>query len=61
MIEDDLQYVVSMLKDTNIKAVSERTKLAYRTVWGIANESNKSPSFNTVRKLAEYFREKAGK
>ena len=60
MIEDDLQYVVSMLKDTNLKAVSERTGLAYRTVWGIANESNKSPSFNTVRKLAEYFRGKAG-
>lgn len=60
MIEDDLQYVVSMLKDTNLKAVSEKTHLSYRTVWGIANESNKSPSFLTVRKLADYFREKAG-
>lgn len=60
MIQDDLQYVVSMLRDTNLKAVSERTNLSYRTVWGIANESNKSPSFLTVRKLAEYFREKAG-
>lgn len=58
---DDLQYVVSMLRDTNLKAVSERTKLSYRTVWSIANQSNKSPAFNTVRKLAEYFREKAGK
>lgn len=60
MIEDDLQFVVSMLKDTNIKAVSEKTGLSYRTVWGIANESNTSPSFTTVRKLAEYFRAKAG-
>lgn len=60
MIEDDLQYVVSMLKDTNLKAVSEKTELSYRTVWGIANETNKSPAFKTVRKLAEYFRTKAG-
>lgn len=60
MIEDDLQFVVSMLKDTNIKAVAEKTELSYRTVWGIANESNKSPAFKTVRKLAEYFRQKAG-
>lgn len=60
MIEDDLKYVVSMLKDTNLRAVSQRTSLSYRTVWGIANESNKSPSFLTVRKLAEYFRKKAG-
>lgn len=60
MAQDDLQYVVSMLKDTNLKAVARNTELSYRTVWGIANESNKAPSFLTVRKLAEYFREKAG-
>lgn len=59
MAKDDLQYVVLMLKDTNLKAVAKNVGLAYRTVWGIANESNKSPSFGTVRKLAEYFREKA--
>lgn len=59
MTKDDLQYVVSMLKDTNIRAVAAKTLLSYRTVWGIANESNKTPSFQTVRKLAEYFREKA--
>ena len=59
MSKDDLQYVVSMLKDTNIRAVAKKVELSYRTVWGIANESNKSPSFSTVRKLAEYFRSKA--
>lgn len=60
MIEDDLQFVVSMLKDTNLKAVAEKTQLNYRTVWTIANGKNTSPSFKTVRKLAEYFRAKAG-
>jgi DNA-binding XRE family transcriptional regulator len=59
MANDDLQYVVAMLKETNLAAVAEKVGLSYRTVWSIANESNKSPSFNTVRKLAEYFRGKA--
>lgn len=60
MSKDDLDYVVSMLQDTNVKQVSEKTKLSYRTVWGIKNGSNNTPSFATVRKLAEYFRGKAG-
>ncbi len=59
MLQDDLQYVVAMLKETNLKAVAQKVGLSYRTVWGIANESNKAPSFTTVRKLAEYFRGKA--
>lgn len=59
MAKDDLQYVVSMLKDTNLSAVAKAVGLGYRTVWGIAKETNKSPSFSTVRKLAEYFRGKA--
>ena len=59
MQKNDLEYVVAMLKESNIKAVSDKVGLSYRTVWGIANETNKSPSFNTVRVLAEYFRRKA--
>lgn len=58
MIQDDLQYVVAMLKDMNLQAVAKSVGLSYRTVWGIANESNKAPSFSTVRKIAEYFRAK---
>ena len=59
MANDDLQYVVAMLKETNLRAVATKVGLSYRTVWGIANESNTSPSFSTVRVLAEYFRGKA--
>lgn len=59
MANDDLQYVVAMLKETNLKAIAKKVGLSYRTVWGIANESNQTPAFQTVRKLAEYFRGKA--
>ena len=59
MALDDLQYVVAMLKESNLKAVATKVGLSYRTVWSIANETNKSPSYKTVRKLAEYFRGKA--
>ena len=59
MEQDDLKYVVKSLQECNLKAVAEKVGLSYRTVWSIANESNKSPSFNTVRTLAEYFRGKA--
>lgn len=59
MIEDDLEYVVSMLQDTNLSAVAQRVKLSYRTVWSIANGTNTTPAFKTVQKLANYFREKA--
>lgn len=59
MATDDLQYVVAMLKETNLRAVAAKVGISYRTVWGIAKEKNTSPSFTTVRKLAEYFRGKA--
>lgn len=59
MSTDDLQYVVAQLKDTNLAAVARKTDLSYRTVFKIANGTNTSPTFNTVKKLAEYFRAKA--
>ncbi|MBV8060819.1 MAG: transposase family protein [Alphaproteobacteria bacterium] len=59
MTKNDLEYVVAMLRESNLRAVAKKVGLSYRTVWGIANESNKSPAFNSVRVLAEYFRSKA--
>lgn len=59
MIEDDLQYVVSMLQDTNLSAIAQKVELSYGTVWSIANGRNTKPNFDTVRKLANYFRAKA--
>lgn len=59
MQKNDMQYVVSMLKDTNYKAVATAVGLSHKTVWSIAVGRNQTPSFNTVRVLAEYFRGKA--
>lgn len=59
MEKNDLQYVVAMLKEANFSAVAAKVGLSARTVRSIANGRNTSPSFNTVRVLAEYFRGKA--
>lgn len=56
---NDLEYVVEMLKDCNLKKVANNVGLSYRTVRGIAKGTNQSPSFNTVRLLSEYFKAKA--
>lgn len=58
MQDDDLQYVVRMLKEMNLKAVAEKVGLSYMTVYNIAKGTNTSPSFPTVKKLSEYFRGK---
>jgi transcriptional regulator with XRE-family HTH domain len=56
--EDPLQYVQRMLKDCSTKVIAENTGLSYLTVWKIKNGKSTSPSFTTVNKLAEYFRER---
>lgn len=56
---DDLQYLVAMLRDCNYSAVARATGLSDRTIRNIAKEVNTSPSYNTVRILAEYFKGKA--
>lgn len=58
MQDDDLQYVVRMLHEMNLKAVAGKVNLSYMTVYNIANGKNISPTFKTVKKLAEYFRGK---
>lgn len=57
-MNDDLQYVVRQLADTNLKAVARNVGLSYMTVYRISKGTNTSPAFNTVKKLAEYFRGK---
>jgi DNA-binding phage protein len=58
MASDDLQYVVRMLAETNLAAVAKKVSLSYGTVYRIARGTNTTPSFATVKKLAEYFRGK---
>lgn len=59
MTKNDLEYVIAMLKDTNLRAVARAVDLSYKTVWGISNGKNTAPSFTSVKKLADYFRTKA--
>lgn len=54
----DLDYVVSMLEPCNKAAVAKAVGLSARTVRDIASGAQKSPSFETVRKLTEYFGKK---
>lgn len=56
--DDDLQYIVRMLVDCNFAVVAQKTGLSYLTVYNIAKGKNVTPSFATVKKLAEYFRGK---
>ncbi len=55
---DDLKFVVSMLKDSNKAAVARAVGLSSRTVRDIAKGLKKKPSYNSVRRLAEYFKGK---
>lgn len=56
----DLEFVVSMLQPCSKAAVARAVGLSDRTVRDIASGVQVSPSYKTVHKLAEYFREKAG-
>jgi hypothetical protein len=58
MSDDELQYVLRMLKDTQLKAVARAAGLSYMTVYRIAKGTNPSPRYATVHKLATYFRSK---
>lgn len=53
---NDLDYVISMLKTSNKSAVARSVGLSDRTVRDVASGAQKSPSFETIRKLAEHFR-----
>jgi len=56
---NDLDYVVSMLEPCNKAAVAKAVGLSARTVRDIAAGVQKHPSYETIRKLSEYFGKKA--
>ncbi len=52
-----LEQIVDALQDRNLKEVERRTGIHYVTLSRIRNHRSKQPSYETVRKLAEYLKE----
>lgn len=49
-----LEQVREALKDRVLLAVSKKTDLSYDTVWRIANNRDKSVSYEVVKRLSDY-------
>lgn len=58
---NDLDYVIIMLKTSNKAAVAKEVGLSARTVRAVASGIQTHPSFETIRKLAEHFRNRGVK
>lgn len=56
----ELEYVISMLGPCNKAAVAKAVGLSARTVRDVAKGVQQHPSYETINKLAKYFRERAG-
>jgi hypothetical protein len=50
----ELEKIITILQDRNIKEVSRRTELSYLTVWRIANGSPGNVGYDTVKRLSDY-------
>ena len=50
----NLEQVVELLKDRNLREVSRRTGLAYLTVWRISHGVAGNVGYETVVKLSDY-------
>lgn len=51
----NLDEVVQKLSDRNLKEVSRRVELSYQTIRRIALKEEQNPSYNTLKKLTDYF------
>jgi transcriptional regulator with XRE-family HTH domain len=51
----NLEEVVQKLSDRNLKEVSRRVDLSYQTIRRIALKEEQNPSYNTLKKLTDYF------
>lgn len=49
-----LEQVREALQDRVLLAVSKKTDLSYDTVWRIANNRDKSVSYEVVKRLSDY-------
>lgn len=49
-----LEEIQKALEHRNLKKVAEFTGIAYNTVWRIATDNAKKPSFQDVQKIQAY-------
>lgn len=49
-----LEQVREALQDRVLLTVSKKTELSYDTVWRIANNRDKSVSYEVVKRLSDY-------
>ncbi len=55
-MNDDLTYVRNMLRICNVRQVAAESGIAYMTIQKIKTGETKSPSYEKVKALADYFR-----
>lgn len=51
----NLDQVVKKLSDRNLMEISRRVDLSYQTIRRIALKEEQNPSYNTLKKLSDYF------
>lgn len=49
-----LEEIQKKLSDRNLSEVHRRTGVSYRTLFSLANGTNKNPSYESVRAIVEY-------
>jgi len=50
----ELEKIIEILKDRNLKEVCRRTELAYLTVWRISKGDPGNVGYDTVKRLSDY-------
>jgi len=51
---DDLTFIVSKLKNMNLRKVSRQVPLHYQTIYKIANGQMATPTYKTVKILKDF-------
>jgi hypothetical protein len=50
----ELEKIITILQDRNLKEVSRRTELSYLTIWRIAKGDPGNVGYETVKRLSDY-------
>jgi transcriptional regulator with XRE-family HTH domain len=50
-----LDQITALLQDRKLTTVSKAAGLSHQAVWRLAKGHSKSPSYETIKKLSDYF------